>query len=413
MNIYEPVEKLLDEAIREFKDAFKDAQVTVDESNVIEPADMKWLMEANAKAHTALTVRTLINGAAEQDASELSRHIENLLTEAMKFGGYSVASFCEKLLKTIETVKRPALPEPFPVIEVIPDQAKDKGTDISPAATDDAFKITYHSSGIHPALVSAVPVLQPLNSVEAELVELFNKHKDYAILSNRSGPTGIGKTFEDLLGKKEDNLSLPDFQGLIEIKSRDMESASMINLFTKSPDYLPASAASFLDYKVNSYLLRNYGYVGDKGEKRLCATLSAKDTVYPKGGDYGFALEIDDEKKFIHIVVLDRATGKEVFKDAGWTYDMLLDSTKKKLQSLALISAQKKIIDGSTYYIYRHLDMIDGLDNAGLIEMIKKDVIRIDLRMKMREDDTVRDHGTGFRIRNKNLISVYKTRRLA
>jgi hypothetical protein len=91
---------------------------------------------------------------------------------------------------------------------------------------------------------------------------------------------------------------------------------------------------------------------------------------------------------------------------------MLLDTTKKKLQSLALISAQKKVIDGSTYYVYRHLDMIDGLDNAGLIDMIKKDIVRIDLRMKMREDDTVRDHGTGFRIRNKNLISVYKTRRL-
>jgi hypothetical protein len=102
-----------------------------------------------------------------------------------------------------------------------------------------------------------------------------------------------------------------------------------------------------------------------------------------------------------------------VFKDAGWTYEMLLDTTKKKLQSLALISAQKKVMDGKIHYIYRHLDMIDGMDNAGLIEMIKQDIVRIDLRMKMREDDTVRDHGTGFRIQNKNLISVYKTRRLA
>jgi hypothetical protein len=273
--------------------------------------------------------------------------------------------------------------------------------------------ITYHTSGIHPALVSAVPTVEPLNTVEAELLELFKTHKDYAIQSNRNGPTGIGKTFEDLLGKEEDNLSLPDFQGLIELKARDMESSSMIGLFTKSPDYLPASAASFLDHKVNSYLLRNYGYIGDKGEKRLCTTLSAKETVYPKGGDFGFALEIDDANRFIHIVVVDRATGKEMFKDAGWTYEMLLDTTKKKLQSLALISAQKKVIDGKTHYIYRHLDMIDGMDNAGLIEMIKQDIVRIDLRMKMREDDTVRDHGTGFRIQNKNLISVYKTRRLA
>lgn len=274
-------------------------------------------------------------------------------------------------------------------------------------------KIIYHSDGLYPPLVSAVPTVKPLNTVEAELLKLFKAHKDYAIQSNRNGPTGIGKTFEDLLGKEEDNLSLPDFQGLIELKARDMESHSMINLFTKSPDYLPSSAASFLDHKVNSYLLRNYGYIGDRGEKRLCTTLSAKETVYPKGGNFGFALEIDDANKFIHIVVIDRVTSKEVFKDAGWTYEMLLATTKKKLQSLALISAQKRVMDGKTHYIYRHLDMIDGMDNAGLIEMIKQDIVRIDLRMKMRANETVRDHGTGFRIQNKHLISVYKTRRLA
>jgi hypothetical protein len=305
-------------------------------------------------------------------------------------------------------------------VVVIPDAPKPISSSIAseviatkPTTVRNVSEITYHSDGIHPALVSTVPSMEPLNTVEAELLELFKAHKDYAILSNRNGPTGIGKTFEDLLGKEEDNLALPDFQGLIELKARDMESSSMINLFTKSPDYLPASAASFLDHKVNSYLLRNYGYLGDKGEKRLCTTLSAKETVYPKDGMFGFALEIDDANQFIHIVVIDRTTGKEVFKDAGWTYDMLLDTTKKKLQSLALISAQKRVIDGKTYYVYRHLDMIDGLDNAGLIEMIKQDIVRIDLRMKMREDGTVRDHGTGFRIRNKNLISVYKTRRLA
>lgn len=412
MSIYTPVELILDEAIRIFKEMFNEAQVAVDVSSVIEPAEMKYLMEANANAHTALLVRELIADADKQDTSKLASYIQDLKTQSMKFGAFSVASFCEKLLEAIETIQPDDVLGTDSLVDVV-SKSNDKGTDTLESVTKDITKITYHSSGIYEPLVSTVPLVQPLNPVEEELLDLFNKHKNYAILSNRSGPTGVGKTFEDLLGKAEDNLSLPDFQGLIELKSRDMESSSMINLFTKSPDYLPASAASFLDYKVNSYLLRNYGYLGDKGENRLCVTLSAKETVYPKGGNYGFGLEIDDEKKFIHIVVTDRATGKEVFKDAGWTYDMLLDATKKKLQSVALVSAQKKTIDGATYYIYRHLDMIDGLDNAGLIDMIKKDIIRIDLRMKTREDGSVRDHGTGFRIRNKNLISIYKTRRLA
>lgn len=405
MSIYEPVERLLDGAIKDFRDEFRSAQIAVDELSVLEPCKMNRLLNSNARAQAALDMKSLINDAVELDRSKIIQQVEVLMDEATKVGGYAYSSFCEKVLQSLNTV------EPNdPAAEA--KAAEKKDSTVAVTVPDSSSVITYHSDGIHAALVSATPIVQPSNTVETELLELFNTHKDYAILSNRNGPTGIGKTFEDLLGKKEDNLSLPDFKGLIELKARDMESSSMINLFTKSPDYLPASAASFLDYKVNSYLLRNYGYIGEKGEKRLCATLSAKEAVYPKGGLFGFALEIDDVNKFIHIVVIDRKTGKEVFKDAGWTYDMLLDTTKKKLQSLALISAQKKVIDGKTYYVYRHLDMIDGLDNAGLIDMIKKDIVRIDLRMKMREDDTVRDHGTGFRIRNKNLISVYKTRRL-
>jgi hypothetical protein len=418
MSIYEPVEKLLDEVIKDFKDEFQRAQITVDERSVLEPYDMNRLLQSNAKAQAALTVEALIKDAVELDRSKLIKQVENLMNEAMKVGGYSVSSFYEKILQVLNSMNLADLLTPPTVESKSLGQSADverpaEGSIVTPIVPNNSSEITYHSDGIHAALVSAAPLVKPSNLVETELLELFNAHKNYAILTNRSGPTGIGKTFEDLMGKKEDNLSLPDFQGLIELKARDMESSSMINLFTKSPDYLPASAASFLDYKVNSYLLRNYGYIGEKGEQRLCATLSAKKAVYPKGGKYGFSLEIDDANKFIHIVVIDRETGKEVFKDAGWTYEMLLDTTKKKLQSLALISAQKKIIEGNTYYVYRHLDMIDGLDNAGLIDMIKQDIVRIDLRMKMREDDTVRDHGTGFRIRNKNLISVYKTRRLA
>lgn len=350
----------------------------------------RWIEQTNRDTTTLDKAFNLSMKLDEKERKNLLSHL----------AGQSTVTIEDEV--TDEVVVVPAAPENIPAL-------------ITPttAVTRNASGVTYHPDGIHPALVSAVPVVEPLNTVEAELLELFKAHKDYAIESNRNGSTGIGKTFEDLLGKEEDNLSLPDFQGLIELKARDMESSSMIGLFTKSPDYLPASAASFLDHKVNSYLLRNYGYIGDKGEKRLCTTLSAKETVYPKGGNFGFALEIDDANRFIHIVVIDRTTGKEVFKDAGWTYEMLLDTTKKKLQSLALISAQKKIMDGKTHYIYRHLDMIDGMDNAGLIEMIKQDIVRIDLRMKMREDDTVRDHGTAFRIQNKNLISVYKTRRLA
>ena len=49
--------------------------------------------------------------------------------------------------------------------------------------------------------------------------EIFKQIKEKGwIQSKRKGPTGIGYTFEELLGKQEDNMPIADFQG-IEIKT--------------------------------------------------------------------------------------------------------------------------------------------------------------------------------------------------
>ena len=55
------------------------------------------------------------------------------------------------------------------------------------------------------------------------------------IKSNRKHNTGIGKTLEDCLGIKENNIALPDF-GVMELKSQRINTISMMTLFTKNPN---------------------------------------------------------------------------------------------------------------------------------------------------------------------------------
>lgn len=63
------------------------------------------------------------------------------------------------------------------------------------------------------------------------LRQKFNDIKQMgAVKALREGSTGIGYTFETLLGKKEDSESLPDFMG-IEIKTKLGYSKSPITLF--------------------------------------------------------------------------------------------------------------------------------------------------------------------------------------
>ena len=87
------------------------------------------------------------------------------------------------------------------------------------------------------------------------------------IRTHRSGPTGIGKTLEDLLGIPENNLNEPDF-GEYELKSARLNSGSMLTMFTKAPQPI----------RSNTYLRGKYGYESDtydNNKKVLHSTLTA------------------------------------------------------------------------------------------------------------------------------------------
>jgi len=51
------------------------------------------------------------------------------------------------------------------------------------------------------------------------------------VRSTRSGPTGVGHTFETLLGLEENNIAPPDL-GEVEIKARRVNSTSLVTLLT-------------------------------------------------------------------------------------------------------------------------------------------------------------------------------------
>ena len=88
------------------------------------------------------------------------------------------------------------------------------------------------------------------------------KKKGY-VKSVRRGNTGIGATFEALLGKPEECFELPDFNG-IEIKTRREYSKSYISLFNAVP-----TGSTYYEVK---RLRDNYGYRDPKDHnlKKLC-----------------------------------------------------------------------------------------------------------------------------------------------
>lgn len=55
------------------------------------------------------------------------------------------------------------------------------------------------------------------------------------VKTHRNGDTGIGKTLEDLLGIKENNIPLPDIGEIAELKAYRKNASSMLTLFTLEP----------------------------------------------------------------------------------------------------------------------------------------------------------------------------------
>lgn len=137
------------------------------------------------------------------------------------------------------------------------------------------------------------------------------------IKTHRSGPTGIGKTLEDLLGIVENNIDGPDF-GDYELKSCRLNSNSMLTIFTKTPQ--PQGAANTLRM--------TFGYSSDaydNDEKVLHSTLSADRFV--SIADTGRSLKIVCGPEKISIIAED---GIEY---AYWTRDQLKRPLKRNTRT--------------------------------------------------------------------------------
>jgi len=230
-----------------------------------------------------------------------------------------------------------------------------------------------------------------LKKVQNKLQEIKNKG---FIESLRRGSTGIGYTFETLFGVEENNIPIPDIGGRVEIKTIRKDSQSLITLFTFNKGVWHIKQKE---------LIQKYGYIDEKGRFAL------KNTVfYDKPISQGLRLEIDEDKNTIHL--LDSANGEII---ATWDVYVIVGKFMAKLSRLLIVLAERKVIDGKEYFYYNKAYLLTDPSARSFIKAFKKSIIGIDLRMHLKENGAVRNRGTAFRIKEKDLVELYEhSRRL-
>jgi hypothetical protein len=209
------------------------------------------------------------------------------------------------------------------------------------------------------------------------------------VKTHRKGDTGIGKTLEDLLGIKENNIPLPDIGEIAELKAYRKSAVSMLTLFTLEPQ--PKGGDR------DRVLLDNFGYSKRENgrSKELHSTLSCK-----RYNNQGLKLKVEKDKV--------RVVGRGKRLNIYWDMEDLEKKFEAKLPALVYALADSKEIKGVEHFHFNEAYFLEGFDFEHFKNMVKKDAIVVDFRMYYRPNGSVRNHGTGFRVKIKQLYNCFE-----
>lgn len=206
------------------------------------------------------------------------------------------------------------------------------------------------------------------------------------IKSNRKHNTGIGKTLEDYLNIKENNIALPDF-GVMELKSQRFNTISMMTLFTKSPEGI-----------TNSEIRNRFGYPDPEFPKIkiLHQTISNG-----KRNGMGFQATIDEKQGKLLILKKGRLLGY-------YRLAFLKQKAVEKIgNGLILVRAETKKIRGNEYFHYKDAFLLKEIDPTKFLSHSKYD-IRLGVYHSGSKAGKPHDHGSAFRLTEKSLPLLFK-----
>ena len=223
---------------------------------------------------------------------------------------------------------------------------------------------------------------------------LFNTIKNRGFIeSQRSSHTGIGKTFEDACGIIENNIDLPDFEG-IEIKSHRSLSSSYITLFTKAPTNPKG---------INNVLRERYGSIDLKHGTKVLHTSCFHSKFNSHKAGYNYKLDINEKKDQIDLIIKNSLTEEIENSEIYWSFLDIQTILEKKLKYIAYVEAETKKEKNKEFFRFSNCLIISGLTFLKFIELLRNDKIMFDIRIGTynsgKNYGKTHDHGSGFRIK--------------
>ena len=227
-----------------------------------------------------------------------------------------------------------------------------------------------------------------------EIQERLSSLKETGFIpSVRKGPTGIGFTLEKALGLSESNLAIPDIGGRIELKATRTQSQSLVTLFTFNRAVWARRPKEIVE---------QYGYTDAENRRSLYSTVFRNQ---PNPQQLKIVPDTPGNKIHLH-----HESGALL---ATWSVYVIVGKFISKLERLLLVSADSRqnADSGMEEFCFHQAYLLENPSPENFLATFENAQIAIDVRMHLKPAGTVRNHGTAFRIREKDLANLYATKR--
>ena len=225
-----------------------------------------------------------------------------------------------------------------------------------------------------------------------KLLEHFDRiHALGFVKTMRPGDTGIGYTFEELMGIEENNDRTADFEG-IELKTRRLsrkrssEGATKVNLFLREPTWTDT-------LKAKDRILE-YGYIDPTGRRALYTMVQKSENTH------GFSFSVDESAARLLLMRSGSPVG-------FWSYQDLETRLREKLHETAFVDAKTRKSGAHEEFKYLRLTYCTNPSVEALLDLIARNEVMLEVRMHVNERGNPRNHGSAFRIKERSIPSLY------
>lgn len=228
-----------------------------------------------------------------------------------------------------------------------------------------------------------------LNVQLSELKKRMEDIRDMGFVESlRKGPTGIGYTLETLLGLTESNLPIPDVGGRVELKAARLQRSNLITLFTFNRGVWSANQRDVIEL---------HGNEDANGRIGLYSTVVASDS-----NSKGFQLAAPDEADCLQLRHVPSGVTL-----ATWDMYYLVGKFVTKFERLLFAQAESRKTGRGEEFEFRRARLLTEPGTAQFRHGFVGDVVKLDVRMHLKPDGSVRNHGTGFRVHEHDLPILF------